>query len=272
MSDVFYVPSPDPLWFVSSEVLTDLFRTELSFIKRSLADQPRLSDILDSPVATLSERKICFTVLAHRKVVDIICEDFVERYEQPPLSDEESDTLRRTTGLVSTDAPNWVLEIDRVVDRFLLHLCDALPGPLQVRRFVGTDTAQMEAINSLNNVERLQALIERVLVQQLERVESRLSGRYNRGLVGCNSARSKRKIRRTQDKQRSNRDRIIAEIDSVSPTVSEFLQLMDEREIPPQPTWRGWPGSWRQAYKDPRLRTLIHKDKSRAIKRAARRR
>ena len=53
------------------------------------------------------------------------------------------------------------------------------------------------------------------------------------------------------------RDKTIAEIDDVAPTVLEFIKLMDERNVKPQPTWPGWPGSWSQAYKDPRIRKLI---------------
>jgi hypothetical protein len=69
-----------------------------------------------------------------------------------------------------------------------------------------------------------------------------------------------------------SRDKLIVEIDAVSPTVVEFLKVMDERKVKHQPTWSGWPGSWVEAYKNPRLRKLIHQDKSRAIARARPRR
>ncbi len=82
----------------------------------------------------------------------------------------------------------------------------------------------------------------------------------------------KRKPRRTRDKLRLLRDKEIAEIDDIAETIGEFLQLMDEREVKPQPTWSTWPGTWLRAYKDPHLRELIHKDKSRALARTRKQR
>jgi hypothetical protein len=78
----------------------------------------------------------------------------------------------------------------------------------------------------------------------------------------------KRNPRRRRDKQRVVRDKLIAELDEIAETPEQFIRLMDERKVQPQPTWKTWPGTWVQAYKDPRLRALIHKDKSRALKRA----
>jgi hypothetical protein len=83
---------------------------------------------------------------------------------------------------------------------------------------------------------------------------------------------TKRTSRRTHDKRRMKRDKLIAGIDEVSPTINGFLKLMDERSVQPQPTWSGWPGSWSKAYLDPCLRKLIHQDKSRALARVQRNR
>lgn len=79
---------------------------------------------------------------------------------------------------------------------------------------------------------------------------------------------NKRKPKRKRDRQRMIRDNLIAELDEIAETPGEFLRLMDERNVKPQPTWNEWPGSWVKAYLNPRLRDLIHKDKSRALSRA----
>jgi hypothetical protein len=78
----------------------------------------------------------------------------------------------------------------------------------------------------------------------------------------------KRKLKRRRDRQRVVRDKLIAELDEIAQTPEEFIRLMDERKVQAQPTWKAWPGTWVQAYKDTHLRALIHKDKSRALKRA----
>jgi hypothetical protein len=80
-------------------------------------------------------------------------------------------------------------------------------------------------------------------------------------------SQNKQKGQRKHDKQRMIRDKLIAEIDEVAETIPEFLRLMDQRKVKPQPTWDDWPGSWVQAYLKTRLRALIHKDKSRALSR-----
>jgi hypothetical protein len=123
----------------------------------------------------------------------------------------------------------------------------------------------MQAIESarrtLSNVEQIQALNRRVMDEQLQR----LAGRW---LAEPQIRKPKKgKVRRRPDELRMLRDKAIAEIADVSETITEYLKLVDERKVKPQPTWSGWPGSWREAYKIPRLRELIHKDKSRALAR-----
>jgi hypothetical protein len=269
MGDTLYLPPPEPFWFVNSELLEELLRADLSLISRLLVQHPELHSLLDTPVATVSDRKTCFTVLAHRKVLEMISEMFAARYEEPSLSDEESNAASATSNLVTIDAPEWVLEMDRVAQTLPFHLFGALPQALRVGRFKENDAEQIAALGTLNTVEQLQTLIENVFDQQSQRLEKRWSAATTVVQVATRPS-NKPKFRRTRNKQRIIRDRMIAEIDSISPTVTAFLQLMDERKVNPQPTWSGWPGSWKEAYKNPRLRALIHKDKSRALTRAAR--
>jgi len=259
----------DFFWFANSELLKELFHVELSLLNRLLTQDPELRSLLDTSVATVSDRKTCFTVLAHRMILEMISETFDALYEKLSLTGEESNTVSATGSLVGSDAPDWVLEMDRVVERLPHHLFGALPQALRVGRFKENDPEQIAALGTLSTVEQLQVLIESVFGQQLQRLEKRWSAATSVVQVATWPS-NKLKFRRTRNKQRITRDRMIAQIDSISPTIPEFLQLMDERKVDPQPTWSGWPGSWKDAYKNPRLRVLIHKDKSRALTRAAR--
>jgi hypothetical protein len=275
MSDSSYIPPPRPFWFVSSELAAELWGSEIGKINGLIDQHPQIPSLFDSPKATESERNLCFVLLAHRKVLEIIEARFVKGYEQPPsLGEEQSRAVSSTNGLVTSDAPDWTLGMERVLDALPYHLFNALPTPLHAGGFYTNDAAKTEAIQSavksLDTMETLQSLIEGVLNQQLERLAARWtaarhSGPSNELPVAQRTA--KRKAIRTRDKQRIARDRLIAEIDDVSQSITEFVRLMDERGVAPQPTWSGWPGSWKEAYKDPSLRALIHKDKSRALSR-----
>lgn len=269
MGDIFSLPPPEPFWFVNSELLEELLHAELSLINRLLAQHPELRSPLDTPVATVPDRKTCFTVLAHRKLLEMISDMFAARYEEPSLTVEESSSFRATSDLVTSDAPDWVLEMDRVIERLPNHLFGALPQALRTERYNQNNATQIEAIGRLSSIARLQTLIETVFDQQLRRLEKRWSA--SSSLLPSQPPRiNTRKSRRRRDKQRAERDKLIAEIAEVTKTPPEFLRLMDERKVQPQPTWKGWSGSWVQAYQIPRLRKLIHQDKSRAISRARR--
>jgi hypothetical protein len=135
------------------------------------------------------------------------------------------------------------------------------------------------AVETFGTLAQVQSLIARVFDQQLQRLRERWrvttlqvdskSELYQSN--GLSAARRivRRKPTRTRDRQRVARDQVICEIDDASQTMKEFIRSMDERKVMPQPTWP-WPGSWARAYKDARLRKLIHQDKSRAIQRARR--
>jgi hypothetical protein len=276
--------SHNPFWFADEKLLTDLLRDEIHLVTELFAKYPALPEFLDLPEANVQQRAACFALLAHCKLMGEIYETFAGRYEQSPsLGDEEKDVLRRTQSLVAPDAPAWVLEVDQVAELLPSRVYAALPEPL--RRggfgFDSNNSTQVETIiaaaKTLSSVEQIQALAGKVVDEQLRRLEGRWSAARpiaNLGgeIIVQGRGPTKRTGRRTRDKQRMSRDKLIAEIDDVSPTINEFLKLMDERNVQSQPTWKGWPGSWSQAYKDPRLRKLIHQDKSRALARVRRQR
>ena len=102
--------SPRPFWFASNELLTEVWHAEINVVKRLLAKYRDLPNLFDAPEATVQERTACFALLAHRKLIEMIDETFVGRYENSPsLDDLESSTLSRTHNLVAADAPGWVL-------------------------------------------------------------------------------------------------------------------------------------------------------------------
>jgi hypothetical protein len=250
----------DPFWFVSSELLTRVFHAELDVVTQLLAKHPNLPNLFDAPETTVQERTVCFALLAHFMLFALADEKFTARYEESPsLNDVESNTLKRFHELVPADAPAWVLEMQQVIEQLPVHIYTSLPEPLRMGGYNPDNAEQMQAIESakstLSNVEQIQTLTQRVLDEQLQR----LVRRWSAGIVQVQgtdvqvrgSERSepkKRKGRRTRDRLRMRRDKLIAEIDDVAATNGEFLQLMDERKVRPQPTWSGWPGSWREAY------------------------
>jgi hypothetical protein len=269
MNDNMYIPDPMTFWFVDLEIAAELMRAEFARINALAKRDPQIRSVLDSDTASSSQRQLCFELLAHRKVLEIVEECFVQRHLQPPaLGEEESIAATFSNNLVIGDAPDWVLQMTRTVDRLAVHLRDALPAALQIEGY-SDDPLRIEAIQSardtLNTVEEVQNFIEKVLTQQF----GRIAGRWSTPSTTERKLATVRRRRRTRDKQRLYRDQEIAEIDECAPTISEFLRLMDERGILPQPTWKDWPtsGKWVEGYKNPRLRVLIHKDKSRAIKR-----
>lgn len=278
MSDTFYIPDPRPFWFVPSELLFIALRAEIGVAGRLFEDHPELPHWFDNPETPTEERKICFAVAARCKVTFNMSDTIAGRYEPPsPLSGKETDTIQRINSLITSDAPAWVIEMDRVIERLPSHLRDALPEPLRGERSDGTN-GQLEAVNAFSTQGHIQTFIQHVLDQQVERLSKRwsvalpLTREYPSGHPVDLQVKKpvKRKAIRTRDKVRMKRDRMIADIDDASQTMTEFIRLMDERGVAPLQTWPGWPSSWREAYKNRRLRRLIHQDKYRALDRARR--
>jgi predicted DNA-binding protein (UPF0251 family) len=171
---------PRPFWFASEELLADVLRAEMNAATQLLAKYPDLPNLFDVPDATVPQRTACFSLLAHGKLVDMIDETFVGRYEESPsLGDEELNAYRRTRNLVAPDAPAWVLEINEIVELLPWRISDALPEPLRKGGFDPKNSAEVETIESsaktLSSVEQIQALTGGVIDQQLHRLEQRWS-------------------------------------------------------------------------------------------------
>jgi hypothetical protein len=268
--------SDSPFWFAHDELLTDLLRVQIRSISELFASHPHLREFFDAPEATPQQRVSCFAVLALRELMATIYDTFAGRHEQSPsLGDDEKHALELTRNLVTTDAPSWVLEVDQVAELLPSRIYDALPEPLRRGGFKASTAAEVEiraAARKLSNLREIQELSSKVLDQQLKRLESRWSAAIVQTREPQIRELKKRTGRRTRDKQRMIRDKLIAEIDDVAETIVEFLQLMDERNVKPQPTWSEWPkpNSWVKAYQNLRLRKLIHQDKSRALARVQR--
>jgi hypothetical protein len=176
--NLVYIAHPQPFWFVEIDLLADLLRAELTKLTTIRDRHTNLHGFFESPDATKSQRKVCFLVLAHGKVLEIISELFASRYEpSPQLSEEHSRILLWVSSLVASDAPDWVLETNRVADRLPEHLKDALPEPLRAESYNTNDPVRMTAIESavkvLNTLESLRSLIERVTERQFRRLSLR---------------------------------------------------------------------------------------------------
>jgi hypothetical protein len=273
--------TPRPFWFADDELLMAVFAAEVATVSSLLANHPHIRGLFDTPDATLPERRACFKVLAHRVLMDYIDETLLGRYAQAPsLGVEEENVLSKTQNLVASDAPAWVVEMSAVVGRMPFHIQKALPESLRIQGYDSQNAELVATLKSaaatLSTVGQVRSLTMRVLDEQLQRLERRWSAETVRvpGVAfesqlapsGTLSVKQKKKKRGSlRDRQRENRDRMIAEIADISKTQAEFLRQMDERKVPPQPTWSRWPGSWAQAYKDPHLQKLIQQDKSRAL-------
>lgn len=171
--------SGSPFWFASEELLTDLLRDEIHLVTQLFARHPDLREFFDLPGASAEQGATCFAVLAHRRLMDEIYETFAGRYQQSPsLGDEEKDVLRRTQALVTDDAPAWALEVDRVAELVPSRIYDALPELLRRGGYYASNPAEVEIIRSAANKvssEQMHALTEKVLDQQLRRLEGRWS-------------------------------------------------------------------------------------------------
>lgn len=174
----FDLPVSSPFWFASVELLTNLFHSEVAAIIDLFAKHRDLRKLFDSPEATVSQRTVCFELLVHRKMVDMIDDDLVGRYEESlVLSDEEVRALRDSQGLVTSDAPAWALEMNEVVEWLPVRIRGSLPEPLRTEGWYRNDPAKDEAVLSgakaLDTIEQIQELTARVSDDQLRRLKER---------------------------------------------------------------------------------------------------
>jgi len=274
--------SDNPFWFANDALITEFWHAEIRSIVELFAKHLDLIQFFDLPEANAQQRAACFALLAHCKLVGEIDERFLGFHEQPPsLSDEEEEIFERTHSLFDVDAPAWVLEVDQVAELLPSRIFNALPEPLRAGGygFARDNPERMQAIeaaiDTLSTVEKVRALTECVLEQQLKRLGNRWAAatpalNATREIIVRERSPKRPKGRKKHDEQRRCRDKLVAEIADISPTLHEYLKLMDECKVQHPPTWSGWPGSWSEAYKNPRLRKLIHQDKSRALDRVRR--
>jgi hypothetical protein len=271
----------DPFWFLSTELLTRVFHSEINVVTQLLAKHPDFRNLLDAPEATVPERTACFALLAHRKLVEMIDEKFVARYEESPsLDDVESNTLKRTYDLVSADAPAWVLEMHQVVERLPVHIYTSLPEPLRMGGFNRDNAEQMQAIESaqktLSNIEQIRALTERVLDQQSNRLERRWSAATSTLQIQqppVNKRNTRKQIKRTGWEQKLKLYNVIQKILSRNPRLQgmKFCAELDKRHAPPLYDWtkRGeWRNglTWKEAWNDRPLRRKIRRVRQEAMK------
>ena len=250
-----YEPSyPRPFGFATSELLTGVLRAEINLVSQLLAKYPNVRKLLDEPHATVQQRTACFTLLAHRKLMEMISEVFASRHqESPALSDVESDAVRRTNNLVADDAPAWALEMHQVVERLPAHIYAELPEPLRTAK------------DLLNNAEQLQALTARVLDQQ----SKRLVQRWSKGVVKVRGP-NKRKGWEQREKLYEAIRRALNANRSLQGI--ELCAELDRRHAPPLCDWvvRGeWRKglTWKEAWSNKRLRSRIRRVRQEAQKR-----
>jgi len=261
-----YIAQPQPFWFVESGLLADLLRTEIAVVKTIRDQCAHLNDFLDSPDATKSQRKQCFLVLAHGQVMHIISELFESRYEPSPrMSEEDSKILNWIIGLPASDAPDWVLEASRVVDRLAVHLKNALPQPLRAESYNTNEPAQMRAIESAvathSTLENLQLLTERVVDQQFHRLLRRWAPNVNKPNKRAGRAERLKLyevMRKILDANRGLQG-------------LNFCRELEKRHAQPLYDWvkrKEWRAglTWKEAWEIPSLKRKIRRVRQEAIK------
>jgi len=238
-------------------------------VKKLIERHPDLLGLFDGPEATVSQRKLCFALLAHREVLEIINQLFADRYERlSAISDEELKVTNLTADLISSDAPEWALEMRRVGNRLAGHLRDALPPPLEAEGYNSNNPAQLEAIriaaNTLDTVEKLQTWIEKVLNRQLQRLEPRWKAIRMQ-------ARVPNKRKGWEQKQKLHV--AIQKVLSAKPSLQgmEFCAELEKRHPLPLLDWteRGeWRKglTWKEAWGIPSLRRKIRRVRQEAMK------
>jgi hypothetical protein len=281
---------PHPFSFASTELLTEVLRAEIDALTELLAKNPDVRNFLDSPEATLPQRTVCFVLLAHRKLIDAIDDTLTARYEQLSLSPEKLQTLKRTYNLVVADAPAWALEINQLVERLPAYIYTALPEALRQGGFNPENPEQMKAIESaketLSNIGQIQALTERVIGQQLQRLAGRWSTAISavsqpqpvlqsRTITTTTSGEHARRVNKRKGWEQKLKlySAIQKALDrNASLQGLEFCAELDKRHAPPLYDWvktGEWREglTWKEAWASRRLRKKIRRVRQEAIKR-----
>jgi hypothetical protein len=171
----------NPFWFVSSEVLTGVYRAEINVIAQLFSNYPALRKFLDTPQATIQQRTTCFELLVHRRIIEVVDETIAALYEKPlTFNEDESRAVSKSANLVTSDAPAWVLEMNAVADWLPTRIHAALPEGLRDHVLCVIDPKKREAAfrlaeETLGTLEQVQSLIARVFDEQLQRLSERWS-------------------------------------------------------------------------------------------------
>jgi hypothetical protein len=195
--------SHSPFWFAKEDLLTDLLRAEIHSILELFAQHPDLREFFDLPQATSQQLAACFAVLAHRKVMGEIYDQFAGFWQQSPsLGDEEKAAIARTQNLFADDAPAWVRDVKEIAELLPSRIYEALPEPLRRGGYNGRDAEEVEFIDSvasrLSSVQEIQALSRKVFEQQLKRLEGRWMAESRRIPAPIELKESKRPLKGTE--------------------------------------------------------------------------
>jgi hypothetical protein len=289
-ADDFLFP-PEPFWFVPSKLLANLMCAELDALNQIITEHPDFRKLLDTPEATMAQRKVCFALLANRKFFQMIDEQLVSRYDDSPSLDEnQSNALKQTRNLVVADAPPWVLEMNQSVELLPNRILEALPELLQRQGFYTNDLAKDAAIRSaadaLSDLEQIQTLSKEVLDRQFERLANRWSA-TNPVISGPPPVQINQPIhttvvlnkeRRDPNKRKGWQQRLklystIQKVLSKKPSLTgaKFCAELDNRHALPLVDWETsgeWRNglTWKEAWSNPTLRRRIRRVRQEAMK------
>jgi hypothetical protein len=291
-TDLGYRHESSCFWFVSSELLMDLLKAEFRVVGRLLADNPQLERWCDYSATPTEQRKICFAVVAHGKVMDHISETIASRYEQGSVSDEESKMWQLISNLIALDAPEWARGMNDFAQLMPSHIFAALPESLRAERFDENSRQQRDAIETHCTLEHLQTFIQAVLDQQASRLETRwrltsldqaqlthLNARVDAAVRSIEMTKQHKPRRINKRKGWEQREKLYSAIQTIlksEPTLQgmKFCAALDQRHAPPLQDWRDkhlWREglTWKEAWDDLKLKSKIRRVRQEALKNRA---
>lgn len=171
-----------PFWFVPEGGLLEAFwEAEASSAAALVVEHPEAAGVLDSAEATLAQRYACFSLLFWREVLGLISERFDTAYQNPPpLSEPVSSRYAVLSRIeILEDAPEWALEIERVLRGIREKIMGVLPPALQQAGGDPNDAERIRQIRAaqeqLDTTEKLHAMLDGVLQTQWGRLARRWS-------------------------------------------------------------------------------------------------